>query len=143
MRPGKRFPSQAGRQCSIEGMQMKKHALFLLCILFLLAGCSTANVEELYGTWYNDTGDIRNAIQFYAYDTTENAFIWAVYDIAADERTSIDTGTYELSDGTITFTYASGTAVTLDYIRDGDSLTLTMDGAAVEFRLYELEDTTA
>ncbi|GEM_PF-3130908 len=122
---------------------MKKCVFFLLSILLVFTGCSTAGVEELYGTWYNDTGDIRNAIQFYAYDTTENAFIWAVYDIAADERTSIDTGTYELSDGTITFTYASGTAVTLDYIRDGDSLTLTMDGAAVEFRLYELEDTTA
>ena len=121
---------------------MKKYTLFFLCILLVFAGCSSTNVEELYGTWYKDTGDIRNIIQFYAYDTTENAFIWAVYDIAADERTSIETGTYELGEGTVTLTYASGTTVTLEYTKEGDTITLVMDGAAVEFQLYELEDTT-
>lgn len=121
---------------------MKKYSLFLffLCILWVFSGCSSVSVKEVYGTWYVDADDVRNIIQLYKNDTTENAFIWAVYDIAADERTSVETGTYELNDGTITFAYMSGIKVTFDYERKADKLTLVMDGAAIEFQLYEISD---
>ncbi len=119
----------------------KRGLLFLFSIILVLAGCS-ASVKKLYGTWYVDTGDVRNIIQFYENDTAKNAFIWAVYDIAADERSSVETGTYTIEDGTITFSYASGVVVTLEYTKSGDTLTLVMDGAAVEFQLFALADTT-
>ncbi|MCI8611468.1 MAG: hypothetical protein HFE66_06075 [Clostridiales bacterium] len=116
--------------------------LFFLCVWLALTACS-ASVKDLYGTWYVDTDNVRNIIQFYETDTAKNAFIWAVYDIAADERTSVDTGTYELKNKTITFTYSSGVVVTLDYTQSDDTLTFVMDGAVVEFQLFELGDTTA
>ncbi len=122
---------------------MKKCGLlFLLYILLALTACSSS-VKDLYGTWYVDADNVRNIIQFYETDNAKNAFIWAVYDIAADERTSVDTGTYELRNKTITFTYTSGIVVTLDYTKNDDMLTFVMDGAAVEFQLFELPDTTA
>ena len=122
---------------------MKKRGLLILfSIVVMLTSCSVS-VKELYGTWYVDTGDVRNIIQFYENDAAKNAFIWAVYDIAADERTSVETGTYALKEGTITFTYSSGVSVTLEYTKSGDMLTLVMDGAAVEFQLFALADTTA
>ncbi len=122
---------------------MKKCGLlFLLYILLALISCSSS-VKDLYGTWYVDADNVRNIIQFYETDNAKNAFIWAVYDIAADERTSVDTGTYELRNKTITFTYTSGIVVTLDYTKNDDMLTFVMDGAAVEFQLFELPDTTA
>ncbi len=122
---------------------MKKCGLlFLLCVLLALTACS-ASVKDLYGTWYVDTDKVRNIIQFYETDNVKNAFIWAVYDIAADERTSVDTGTYELRNKTITFTYTNGVIVTLDYTQSDNMLTFVMDGAAVEFQLFELPDTTA
>lgn len=121
---------------------MKRYTAFLLCIfIILLTGCSPASVEKLYGTWYNDTGNIRNIIQLYEYDkSTKNAFLWVVYDIKEDKRTSVDSGTYTLSDGTITFKYAGGAHVTLEYTQNDDILTLIMDGTVVEFHLYVLAD---
>lgn len=124
----------------------KRGRLFLISfsIVLMLTGCSSSE-KEVHGTWYVDSGDVRNIIQFYENDNTDtdNAFIWAVYDIAADERSSVETGTYAIGDGTITFSYASGIVVTLEYTKNGDRLTLVMDGAAVEFQLFELADTTA
>ena len=108
-------------------------------------GCASSSVKEVYGTWYNDREGILNIIQLYEYDSsTKNAFIWAIYDIKADKRTSVDSGTYTLGDGTITLTYSSGASVTLEYTKNEDTLTLIMDGAMVEFRLYVLanNDTT-
>lgn len=118
-----------------------KHVIsFLLCVILILTGCASS-VKEVYGTWYNDTDGIRNIIQLYEYDSsTKNAFIWAVYDIKADKRTSVDSGTYTLEDGTITLTYSSGANVTLEYTKTDDTLTLVMNGTVVEFRLYVLAD---
>ena len=122
---------------------MKKRVLlFLFSIVLMLTGCS-ASVKEMYGTWYVDTGNVRNIIQFYENDTAKNTFIWVVYDIAADERTSVETGTYAVGDRTITFTYTTGVVVTLEYTKSGDTLTLVLDGAAMEFQLYALADTAA
>ena len=122
---------------------MKRVIALLLCMILVFTGCASS-VKEVYGTWYNDTDGIRNIIQLYEYDSsTKNAFIWAVYDIKADKRTFVDSGTYTLGDGTITLTYSSGASVTLEYTKTDDTLTLIMDGAVVEFRLYTLTDTTA
>lgn len=108
-------------------------------MILIFTGCTSFSVKEVYGTWYNDTDGIRNIIQLYEYDSsTKNAFIWAVYDIKADERTSVNSGTYTLGDGTITLTYSSGASVSLEYMKTDDTLTLIMDGAMVEFRLYVL-----
>ncbi|GFI56429.1 hypothetical protein IMSAG013_01490 [Clostridiales bacterium] len=113
----------------------------MLCMILIFMGCASSSVKEVYGTWYNDTDGIRNIIQLYEYDSsTKNAFIWAIYDIKADKRTSVDSGTYTLGDGTITLTYSSGASVTLEYTKNEDTLTLIMDGAMVEFRLYVLAD---
>lgn len=123
---------------------MKHVIALLLCMVLVFTGCASSSIKEVYGTWYNDTDGIRNIIQLYEYDSsTKNAFIWAVYDIKADKRTSVDSGTYTLGDGTITLTYSSGVSVTLEYTKTDDTLTLIMDGAVVEFRLYTLTDTTA
>ena len=108
---------------------------FLMCLL--LSSC--ARLPDLSGTWYVDSGDVRNVIQLYENDVSKTAFVWAVYDIAADQTTTIDTGTYELSEKTITFNYDGGVAVTLEYTLSGDSLILVMDGTAVEFQKYTLE----
>ena len=119
---------------------MKRVIALLLCMILVFTGCASS-VKEVYGTWYNDTDGIRNIIQLYEYDSsTKNAFIWAVYDIKADKRTSVDSGTYTLGDGTITLTYSSGASVSLEYTKTDDTLTLIMDGAMVEFRLYVLAD---
>lgn len=118
---------------------MKRVIVFLLCMILIFTGCTSFSVKEVYGTWYNDTDGIRNIIQLYEYDSsTKNAFIWAVYDIKADKRTSVNSGTYTLGDGTITLTYSSGASVSLEYMKTDDTLTLIMDGAMVEFRLYVL-----
>ncbi len=110
-------------------------------MILIFIGCASSPDKEVYGTWYNDTDGIRNIIQLYEYDSsTKNAFIWAIYDIKADKRTSVDSGTYTLGDGTITLTYSSGAIVTLEYTKNEDTLTLIMDGAMVEFRLYVLAD---
>lgn len=123
---------------------MKRVITLLLCLILVCTGCATSSVKEVYGTWYNDTDGIRNIIQLYEYDSnTKNAFIWVVYDIKEDKRNSVDSGTYTLGDGTITFTYTSGVDVTLEYTKTNDTLTLIMDGTVVEFQLYTLPETTA
>lgn len=123
---------------------MKRVITLLLCLILVCTGCASSSVKEVYGTWYNDTDGIRNIIQLYEYDSnTKNAFIWVVYDIKEDKRNSVDSGTYTLGDGTITFTYTSGVDVTLEYTKTNDTLTLIMDGTVVEFQLYTLPETTA
>ena len=112
-------------------------------MILVFTGCASASVKEVYGTWYNDTNGIRNIIQLYEYDSnTKNAFVWVVYDIKADKRNSVDSGTYTLKNGTITLTYTSGATVALEYTKTDDTLTLIMDGTVVEFHLYTLTDTT-
>lgn len=105
----------------------------------ILVSCSSAE-SKLYGAWYNDTNGIRNAIQFSENEKGKDCFVWAIYDIEADEITSTARGYYTITGSTFTLQYLnSDTEYNLTYSLNDGVLTLKDGSAALVLTKYVSE----
>lgn len=96
--------------------------------------------SDIYGAWYVDEGNTRNAIQFSENAEGKDVFIWAVYNLEEDVVESNHKGYYKISGDTIIFEYGDDTSnLELSFDLEGDKLTLYNDSAEMVLTKFELE----
>ena len=119
---------------------MKKLIAFFTTALIFLSLVSCSASSKLYGVWYVDSMDTRNAIQFSENSEGKDVFIWAVYDIENETVESNSKGYYTVSGDSIIFEYSDGTQnFELKYKLDGDELTIYSDTATMVLERFVLD----
>lgn len=106
---------------------------------FFLVSCTTES--DLYGAWFVDSGDTRNAIQFSENDNGDDIFIWVVYNLENDSIESNDAGKYHIYGNTITLEYNGDIdPVTLEFELSDNKLTLSSETASLVLEKYVIEN---
>ncbi len=120
---------------------MRRSISLLLSFIFVFSLVSCTTESDLYGAWYVDSGDTRNAIQFSENDNGDNVFIWVVYNIEKDTIETNDAGKYHIYGNTITLEYNSDIdPVTLDFDLSDNKLTLSSETARLVLEKYVIEN---
>ena len=120
---------------------MRKVLSVLVCFVLIFVLSSCTKESDLYGAWYVDSGDIRNAIQFSENDNGDNIFIWVVYNLEKDSIESNDSGKYHIYGNSITLEYNGDIdPITLDFELVDNKLTLSSETARLILEKYELEN---
>ena len=120
---------------------MKRFLFAIVAVLLALSLCSCTSEKELYGAWFVDEGDVRNAIQFSETEDGRDAFIWAVYNIKEDSIESSETGEYRISGDKIIFDFGSDTTpLELTFELEGNTLKLSSETAVMTLEKFVLDE---
>ena len=113
--------------------------VLLVFLCFFTASCTSPS--ELYGAWYVDEGNTRNAIQFSENVDGKDVFVWVIYDIKEDKIQSTNTGYYKISNDLLIFEFGQGAdPLQLNFTLEGDKLSISSETAVMTLTKYVLDE---